>query len=68
MNFGRFATHCAAILCFGFPPSAMGRNQLDSVVFFEFLIEPIRVIGTVFNEGGGQLVKEACCQNFFHQL
>ena len=39
----------------------MGCYQLDIVVFFQFLIEPIRVIGSVSNEGGGQLVEEACC-------
>ena len=49
-------------------PAAVGRDQLDAVLFFEFVIEPIRVVGLVPNESGGQLVEEASSQDFFDQL
>src|SRR5450755_3071008 len=49
-------------------PAAIRRDQLDAVLFFEFLIEPIRVVGFVPNESGGELIKEASSQNFFDQL
>src|SRR5450755_4538244 len=49
-------------------PAAVRRDQLDAVLFFEFLIEPIRVVGFVPNESGGELIQEASSQNFFHKL
>ena len=49
-------------------PTAIRRNQFDAVLFFEFFIEPIRVVGLVPNEAGGQLVEEASSQDFFDQL
>ena len=49
-------------------PTAIRRNQFDAVRFLEFFIEPIRVVGFVADESGGQLVKETSGKNLFHKL
>ena len=61
------APQLSSILGFAAPP-AIGRDQLDAVVLFELFVEPIRVVGFVPNESGGQFVEEASGQNFFHKL
>ena|SRR5271157_1079084 len=38
-------------------------DQLDAVVLFDLLIQPIRVVGFVPNESGGQLFEEASSQD-----
>src|SRR5277367_6677325 len=47
--------------------AAVGRDQLDAVLFLEFLVEPIGVVGFVADEPGGELIEKASGKNFFHK-
>ena len=44
------------------------RNQLDVVIFREFLVERVRVVGFVPDEPRRQLVEEASGKNLLHKL
>ena len=48
--------------------TAIGRDQLDAILFFEFFIEPIGVVGFVADESGGKFVEKASGKNLFHKL
>ena len=48
--------------------TAIGRDQLDAILFFEFFIEPIGVVGFVADESGGELIEKASGKNLFHKL
>src|SRR5271157_4781581 len=49
-------------------PPAIGRDQLDAVFRFELFIEPIRIVGFVADEPGGELIEKASGKNLFHKL
>jgi hypothetical protein len=49
-------------------PPPVGRDQLDAVLFGEFLVELVRVVGFVADEPDRELVEEASSKNLFHKL
>ncbi len=53
------AAQCATVLRFHSPFPTMGSNQLDSVLFREPLVEPVRVVSFVADKPRRELVKEA---------
>lgn len=57
-----------AILRRPFPSANVGRDQLDSVLLPEALVEPVRVVRLVADEVLGEFVKKALPQDFFDQL
>src|SRR5271165_9683 len=61
------APQLSSVLGFAAPP-AIGRDQLDAVVLCELLVEPVRVVGFVADEPGGELIEKASGKNLFHKL
>ena len=43
-------------------------DQFDAVLPLEPFIEPVRIVGFVADEPGGQLVEETSGKNLFHKL
>jgi len=60
-------TQLASVLTFA-SASPIGCNQFDAVVFREFGVEPIRVVGFVTDEGSRDFGEEASGKNLFHKL
>jgi len=61
------APQLSSILGFAAPP-AIGRDQLDAVFLFEFFVEPVRVVGFVADESGGEFIEKTSGKNLFHKL
>jgi hypothetical protein len=61
------ATQFPSILSLAAPPT-VGCNQFDVVLFGEFLVEFVRVVGFVADEPGREFVEEASGKNLFHKL
>jgi hypothetical protein len=62
------AAQFAAILSSAFASASVRRNQFDSIVFSEFRVERVRVVGLVADEPGGEFVEKAYGKNLFHKL
>jgi hypothetical protein len=50
------------------PVAPVRGNQFNSVVFSEFRVERVRVVGLVADEACGEFVEKASGKNFFHKL
>lgn len=60
-------TQLASVLTFA-SASPIGCDQFYSVIFGEFRVERVRVVGFVADEAGREFVEEASGKNFFHKL
>ena len=56
------------VLCVSFAAAPVGRDQLDVILFFERLVERVRVVGLVADEPGREFIEEASGKNLFHKL